>query len=242
MYNDIFQLYKLLTENEVFIANYEFPNENAVKERLSSKYSKSEIFIFSDFVKIEGMKYKANEITISLLLKYNVLIILEDGCQIIEPVNDVLTIIENNNFIIRYINLLSKENIRKLLHKTVFKTKQNQNFAYVEYFINIDNICLDCIKLYNINHSELFIIWKKLIDEKIRLVKQLNLTTYIDIYNPYENKTYKMPIQSSQHNIFINTNHIFDNINKIDYWLARINYTSFLGDKHQFIKHTLNNQ
>lgn len=241
MYNDIFQLYKLLTENEVFIANYKFPNENSIIERLSSKYSKSETFIFSDYVKIDGMKYKANEITISLLLKYNVLIILEDGGQIIEPVSDMFTIIEKGKNIVSTLNLLSKENVRKLLNNTFFKSKQNQNLADVEYFIDIDNICLDCVKLSNINHSELFNIWKKLIDEKIRLVKQLNIATSFDVYNPYENKTYKVSFNQTIHNIFLNTNKIFDDLNKIDYWLARINYTSFLGDKHQFIKHTLVN-
>jgi len=241
MFKNIFQLYKLLTENEVFIANYTFPNENTIIDRLSNKYTKSETFVFSDFVRIEDMKYKANEITVSLLLKYNVLIILEDGGVIIEPVNDILTIIESGKHIVSNINLLSKENVRKLINNTFFKSKQNQNLADVEYFVNIKDICLDCVKLSNINHSEIFIIWKKLIDEKIKLVKQLGITTSFDVYNPYENKTYKMSFNPNTYNAFLNVDQILGNINKIDYWLARINYTSFLGDKHQFLKHTLVN-
>lgn len=241
MYNDIFQLYKLLTENEVFIANYTFPNEDSIIERLSNKYSTSETFIFSDLVKIEDMKYKANEVTISLVLKYNILIILEDGGQIIEPVNDIMTIIEKGKCAVSRLNLMSKENIRKLLNKTFFKSKQNQNFADVEYFISLENICLNCIKLSDINHSEVFAIWKKLIDEKIKLTKQVGIRMSINVYNPYENKTHKLSVHTNTHNTDISTTQIHDKLNKIDYWLARINYTSFLGDKHQFLEHSITN-
>lgn len=241
MYKDIFQLYKLLTENDVFIANYTFPNEKNIVERLSQKYNKSETFIFSDLVKIEDMKYKANEITISLMLKYNVVIILDDGDIIVEPVNDLFTIIEDGKYILSHINLISKENVRKLINDTFFKSKQNQNLTDVEYFIEIKDICLNCLKLSHMNLSETYAIWKKLIDEKIKLVKQLNINTSIDIYNPYENSTKNIAFTQSSQNIFINSIQIMNDINKIDYWLARINYTAFLGDRQQFIKHSLTN-
>jgi len=242
MCQDIFQLNKLLTENEVYVANYEFPNKDIIIKRLGIKYPQAEHFIFSDFVQIEGMKYRINEITVSLILKYKTLIITEDGTTIFEEVHDMMPIIVKNVHVVQYLNLLSIESVRKMMNDSFYKTKQNQNNAMVEYFIDIDekNLLLDCIKMKNINHCDMHKMWKKLASEKLDLIKEISTAPVCEIFNPYENKLRTFTLKQQPYNNFIDTKKIFENINKIDYWIARINYTFFLGDKTEFLKHSLN--